>query len=716
MAVPPSSSVEPSLLSDFDDGDDDFSSSQVPTLQYRTMSEALMADPDLDSPIGHDTALEMPHFHTGAADVADEDDERSPRHAGDQPDSDHAWSDSDTESDESTSASENTWYGHGRLPTSHSSSVASRMVNLDEEISAHEQTAEDARHAAKAEATRKKLQQEQNGRMPCPPMCGVSWGINGQLVYFSNIPLLTHYLVTNHRRRQKPAVSSSHESAASTSDEHRLMQSGSLGEPSAHIDHDEEEQSAWAGASAHAQTAAVTSSSYSPALVDVDEVLPRTYQDLLQLPYVAAHLGYVVGDELEDRVDESDVPTPMVTSPATGLHSGTSSALKWPQEREAKQQRHGALVTSPDDATNGKFNGGATAPVTPSPPQALTSASSSVTADSTPVSAPAPSPSSSDSALDLARVDLADRGTTGIGASPSPAHKVSLPPITVPSDLPSAAAITASSSTDSLSDPFELIEDDFDVELLGGSSLSGGSGGGANGTDDFFSSFYNSTLQLGVAAVATPAASKTANERPNDAAAGSRGPLVPPLPSSSHEKQRQLGEVTTLDAVTLTPSQSTNAVSDAPTMLSSPTEVESSSHSWSALSHNAASMAGDAFPRRRVRINTAILMMDCQDILPCSPLLAHEYTLSGDDSVSVCLANQAVCERAGRFDLASTWQLAAIIAQPHVQPAQPSLTPWNEHPMGGRLAEQLIHQYLSDARRQGRERAHADAHHSLPVA
>ena len=50
-------------------------------------------------------------------------------------------------------------------------------------------------------------------------------------------------------------------------------------------------------------------------------------------------------------------------------------------------------------------------------------------------------------------------------------------------------------------------------------------------------------------------------------------------------------------------------------------------------------------------------------------------------------------------DLASTWRLAALIARPTIAPTRPTstmsaLTPWCDHPMGGRLADQMMQQYL----------------------
>lgn len=135
---------------------------------------------DLDSPLGaNDAALDVPSFHPTGEDDPDGEGDGTAAAQGADSDRSRGWSESgESDSEESVSASDGAWYGgHGRASTN--SSVASRMVNLDEEISLQETQNEQARHAAKQEERRRqKKMQEQNAGMPCPPMCGVSWSVN----------------------------------------------------------------------------------------------------------------------------------------------------------------------------------------------------------------------------------------------------------------------------------------------------------------------------------------------------------------------------------------------------------------------------------------------------------------------------------------------------------------------------------------------------------
>lgn len=595
---------------EFDDGDDDES-------QQQTIS----AEPDFDSPGVHDTALELPSFHPVDR-VEDDEDEEDDDAAGGA-DSDQSWSVSDSDSQESASASDGAWYGHGRMPASHNSSVASRLVNLDEEISIHEQSSENARHAAKLEASRKKRQEEQNASMACPPMCGVSWGIGGQLIYFSNLPLLTHYLVNNQRRRQKPShtngsLNINSDVTPSPSDAYRLMQSAPLNEPNTHIDHEEEENSAWAGSSAAHVSGSPTSislsalnSSSQPAsyssMLDVDEVLPRTYQDLLQLPFVAAHLGYVVGEDMEERPEE--IVEQEVSTPTEASVSTPATIAQWPANADGSTTNKGEQIS-----------------LTTIQP----AATPNLPADALPPSLPAATPL--ESVLDLGSIDLDSVSLPSSAAGVSRPLKVS---------LSSASLPQADSGTqlDQLTDTYDVL-DEYDIDSIGmsGQQQQLGGGGGSNGggssaaagSEDFFSSFYNSTLQLGVSAVGSAmkaAAGAGLGAGKKIGGEGNQRPsvvMVPPLPSAADEKGKS--DTSALDATVLS---SPNAASDPPasSSLASPPGAEPSAHSWSSLSSRTLPPTLHSVARRRIRINTSVLIMDCQDIMPCSKRLAKEYRL-----------------------------------------------------------------------------------------
>ena len=756
------------------------------------------------------------------------------------------WQSGSDESD-STTGSEG-WYSHrrGGMGVSRESSVASRLVQLDEELALNEQmhehdgdmmtrSASSAALLAKHEFhLRKKAQRAQNARLPCPPMCGVSWGIHGQLLYWSNLPLLTHYLVNNQRRRQTKPIDTgvggasngsrpSHP-ASSTSDAHHLFQSPHHHEigMGAQIDHDEEESSAWAGhghthstasistfvsptAGAAALSHPVTNSSSSSLLhpppsvsyvgeVDVDEVLPRTYQDLLALPFVAAHLGYVIGEDMEDSlarrsgsggVGEDDLNSSPMTAEDTPVASETppiSSAAssirgmqrvssggklenvgikQWPEMKGTlatgsggvsvggiRHSSSGTNIAASASTSASKIHhtrSGSSGRVTPNSSLASSlsprvGSSNNLLASGGASSSQLPPPSSTSNE----RVVLGSSSSSGGGsASGSGSGSGGLKKGSSSNSLTHTESGT---QLDTLAggDGYDLI-DEYDLDGNGANSGAAGGGGG----DDFFSSFYNSSLQLGLTAVGASTQSHARASKPS----------VPPLPilppptlsmsmslgdklnakfprsSSSSSLRSGVGSMTpTRSSTTLgspvlptdedgveeermkssRPTSAAAAAIDGSTMHSTD-GTSHGPHSWTTLSRTQPTFDPHTQPRRRIRINTSVLMMDCSSIIPVDPHLASLYTLSGSDPVDACLANERACRQLGRIDLAATWKLAATISAAHglatlahahthahahahrpttTPTQQAALTPWNEHPMGGRLAEQLIQQYM----------------------
>ena len=676
------------------------------------------------------------------------------------------------------------WYGQGRS-LSNASSVASRFVHLDEEVSLGEQASEDElRRQRKEAAERKRLRDAADQRMPCPPMCGVSWGIHGQLVYFSNLPLLTHYLVTNQRRRAAPhggATSSAAGPSSLTIDgsdpssssglQVNLLTSPNQLLAAEEVDHEEEENSAWAGAAAMSAAAATAAPSSHPAasqlLIDIDEVLPRSYFDLLKLPYVAAHLGYVVGDDLPEpaSLDDYAAAAEGDNEEAEGPPSPAQEEL--PVAAEEKQQGASSASVAP-----------AVAPAASAPTEdknAAAGAGATSTADASSSSQAPLLPAVLDlGSIDLESINLTTGGgssvTTLSGGGSTSAAKVplqqqqpqqqTLKPSGSMSSLPRGEG--SNTQLDELALGYDLL-DELDSDGLAGSAF----GSGAAGGEDFFSSFFHSTLQLGVVSTSLPAYGV------GSAGASATGPsafvkpggsnMVPPLPSampaasaavaapdaanaksapSGSTPQRQSSDDAARAAAAgagaaaaSSPAASAAAGAVAPSTATAASAIAGASpgagsvggvggtpalHSWSALSSSLIRSGGlgsvlapasivspgagvgagvvgpQSYARRRIRINTSLLIMDCSAVIPVSPGLAGAYVLAGASASEICRTNQSVAAEWGRADLAATWNLAALACSDLVldRVATPSLTPWSEHPLGGRLAEELIRQYL----------------------
>jgi hypothetical protein len=541
--------------------------------------------------------------------------------------------------------------------------------------------------------------------------------------------------------------------------------------------------------------------------VDIDQVLPRSYFDLLKLPFVAAHLGYVVGGEQDEAEDAlvlgggggggvlgRDAGGEPEESFAASPFEGTPRAVPTPRLEDSKENESASTAataanaaTTPGDANAAVVEAAASAPNATTSTAPTAAPSTTGAASSSPAAAAAPasssSPPGSAALLDLASIDLdsvvlSSTGAAGGGGGGSRTLRPSgsANSLLLASGLGlggsgSAGASGANSNAhlDELALGYDLL-DELDAEGLGsaapsaaaasGQGMPGFPGSGIAAGEDFFAGFYSGGLQLGLAPLAASVPAGAPFYRQGGAPSGRPGAImVPPLPSASAMaassstaaaaagtgasdaaqpaaggaqapatpleshlspsatplRQASDGSASGRDGNRGGPGSATrgsaaggglSATSAAADATAAAAAAHSSSHSWSSLSSTRLPPVplglglGYARIPRRIRINTSLLLMDLSAIHPCSPDLAWGYTLAGGSVAEVCRANQAVAEALHRWDLAATWSLAATICagevlHAHGQGPAANLHPWSENPMGGRLAEELIKQYLS---------------------
>ena len=177
-----------------------------------------------------------------------------------------------------------------------------------------------------------KEKERRDFELPCPRLCGASWGPRGELVLFNNFPQLTHYLTLTRlrrRRRHRDSLLGARDgSGGSTADgvpaeaQHEAVNGDhSGGSHHRHIsflpDHDDDDWTDIHQADVHdssddlitprqlAGEVNVRGESEEGKESDEETVVfpPRSFGHLLQLPFYAAYLAPIIG---EGRVEERD--------------------------------------------------------------------------------------------------------------------------------------------------------------------------------------------------------------------------------------------------------------------------------------------------------------------------------------------------------------------------------------------------------------------------
>ena len=200
------------------------------------------------------------------------------------------------------------------LAASSSSSMQTTIEEDEDEERGAEESDRDSRpNTTTAVADSKRRKEERDFELPCPRLCGVSWGPRGELVMFNNFPALTHYIQqTKEQRRLRAGRRQQPHSVGGDVDEKVDGAHTKDHVPTHHrhtsFMHDEDEWDELNQADVDPPAPSTDSRHLQPPTSTVEQVgeageqpdrtmdvfPPRTFGQLLQLPFLASYLEPVI--------------------------------------------------------------------------------------------------------------------------------------------------------------------------------------------------------------------------------------------------------------------------------------------------------------------------------------------------------------------------------------------------------------------------------------